>query len=289
MACNRVEGPDFICIGMAKAGTGWLFDQLQHHPDFWMPPVKEIRYLNRSVPKLETAKEKLERIRDRKGPSALSIANADPKVAFLQEAVSLADQPMNLRKYASLFRFKGDLLSGDITPGYNRLGEAIIGELARELPKVKVILLVRDPISRAWSHLSMLSRQNKLDASTLNNAAKFTDFFVASNMRDASFPTEIAKRWSSFAELGQFRYFFFDEIVAEPDKARHDILCYLGGEPTKGSWGLPAGFNRKASKAKVVLTEPVRAVLVEQFKDEIRACAEIFGGYAIEWAAQYGI
>ena len=39
-------GPDFICIGMQKAGTGWAYDQLQYHPDFWMPPVKEIHYLD---------------------------------------------------------------------------------------------------------------------------------------------------------------------------------------------------------------------------------------------------
>ena len=41
---SRVAGPDFICVGMPKAGTGWLFDQLRYHPDFCVPePVK--RYL----------------------------------------------------------------------------------------------------------------------------------------------------------------------------------------------------------------------------------------------------
>jgi hypothetical protein len=35
------DGPDFLCVGVPKAGTGWLFDQLNAHPDFWMPPVKE--------------------------------------------------------------------------------------------------------------------------------------------------------------------------------------------------------------------------------------------------------
>jgi hypothetical protein len=33
-----------------RAGTGWLYDQLKHHPDFWLPPVKELDYLNHSKP-----------------------------------------------------------------------------------------------------------------------------------------------------------------------------------------------------------------------------------------------
>ena len=41
------SGPDFLCIGAQKAGTGWLYEQLRHHPDFWMPPMKELHYFDR--------------------------------------------------------------------------------------------------------------------------------------------------------------------------------------------------------------------------------------------------
>ncbi len=50
------EGPDFICIGLPKAGTGWLYDQLDNHPDFWMPPVKELLYLEAAVSKMRFVK-----------------------------------------------------------------------------------------------------------------------------------------------------------------------------------------------------------------------------------------
>ena len=39
-------GPDFLCVGAQKAGTSWLYKQLSGHPDFWMPPWKELHYLN---------------------------------------------------------------------------------------------------------------------------------------------------------------------------------------------------------------------------------------------------
>ena len=46
LAAGDTRGPDFICIGAQKAGTRWLFDQLAFHPGFWMPPIKELHYLN---------------------------------------------------------------------------------------------------------------------------------------------------------------------------------------------------------------------------------------------------
>ena len=36
----------FLCIGAQKAGTTWLFINLQMHPEIWLQPVKEVHYLN---------------------------------------------------------------------------------------------------------------------------------------------------------------------------------------------------------------------------------------------------
>ena len=60
LAADDTRGPDFICIGAQKAGTRWLFDQLAFHPGFWMPPVKELHYLNRSKRFLRFAQPLLE-------------------------------------------------------------------------------------------------------------------------------------------------------------------------------------------------------------------------------------
>ncbi|MEM7200738.1 MAG: sulfotransferase [Planctomycetota bacterium] len=36
--------PHFLCIGTQKAGTTWLYHNLDRHPQVWMPPVKEVFY-----------------------------------------------------------------------------------------------------------------------------------------------------------------------------------------------------------------------------------------------------
>src|SRR5436309_13187492 len=43
---SRGAGPDFICIRAHKGGTTWLYQQLDSHPDFWMPPIKELHYFD---------------------------------------------------------------------------------------------------------------------------------------------------------------------------------------------------------------------------------------------------
>ena len=34
--------PDCIGIGAQKAGTTWLFENLDRHPEIWMAPIKEV-------------------------------------------------------------------------------------------------------------------------------------------------------------------------------------------------------------------------------------------------------
>src|SRR3954467_511239 len=138
-----VDGPDFICIGMPKAGTGWFYDQLSHHPDFWMPPAKELHYLDRTVPRLKNSRQLLEKWEimaeraERHG-----FAWGEPERAFLEDVVSCAGQPMDIARYARLFRHKGDLLSGDTSPGYCTLTEDVVAEIAAKLPLTKIVLLV---------------------------------------------------------------------------------------------------------------------------------------------------
>ena len=166
---TTVEGPDFICIGMAKAGTGWLFDQLKVHPDFWLPPVKELSYLSRSKPRLKAARKTHERARDRPDWE-------DRDFQFLEEAVALAREPRDIARYAALYRHKGNQKSGDITPGYGLISEDVIGEIAERLPHVKVIYLVREPIARLWSHINLFYNRDKFDAALLENTSRFADY-----------------------------------------------------------------------------------------------------------------
>lgn len=287
-----LEGPDFICVGMAKAGTSWLFDQLQYHPDFWMPPVKELQYLNHPFPKLKNVEKHL-RLLERRAARARMRARSKRRPgdardnAFLRDAQALSGRPMDICQYAALFRHKGNLLSGDISPPYAALSDEVVVQVARLLPNVRVLLLVRDPVERAWSNLCMGHRRGNVDSGLLDDPIRFRSFFEEEKLDDRLFPTKIVERWSRCAPNVRFRHVLFDDISSEADRVRQEILLFLGANPDKDSGELPPHYNRKANAAKLVLSDAIKAILVEHFQDELRACADLFGGRAQDWMTRY--
>jgi hypothetical protein len=278
--------PDFLCVGMVKAATDWLFDQLRPHPDFWIPPVKELRYLNLEVPRMDNTVRKLSRHRP---GQELRSADGEVDLAFLRAAAALAERPRDLDGYGALFRFKGNRLSGDISPGYYDLNGDTITAIGQRFPELKIVLLAREPLERVWSHICMRQREGHFDAELLKDVAAFASWFAASEVRRACFATQVARNWRHFAPEIRFRHFLFDEVERTPRQARADIISYLGGDPRKRSGRLAADYNRKANAPKLAMPEPIKAFLLDELAEEIRSSARLFGGHAESWPARYGL
>ena len=286
--------PDFICIGMQKAGTGWLFDQLQFHPDFWMPPIKQLHYLEHERTRTGTAEKFLRIARRNPARSKARLSHRreldEGDVAFLERYVSYEGEPMDIERYVALFRYKGERLSGEINSGYSGLGEQTITALARRLPKLRIFIILRDPVVRAWSQVSMACRNENFNAGLLRDPPQFRTWLETSAaIKKVAYPSQIVERWSRAAPNLEFRHFFFELVASKPAEARRQILLFLGADPQKPSGVLDAGHNRKSTDQKLPLTEPIKAVLIGHFADELRASARMFGGPAEVWAAQYGV
>jgi len=278
---------------MPKAGTQWLFDQLQSHPDFWMPPIKEIYYLDKRIPRLKGAKRLLRKIEDSPERMERRSANRRPwdtrDSAFLKTAARISGEEMSLDLYDELFQCRGSSLSGDITPNYCRLPDEAVERIARRFPEIRIVLLVRDPVSRVWSHLCMWHRQEKFDEALLRDADTFREFLKNNeHLLSISFASQTAARWAKLAPEIAFRYFFLDDIAARPEQTRRDIITFLGGDAAKPPRFAP-NFNRKSETAKLTLTDDIKAVLVHRFAQELRDCAVAFGGHAAGWPARYGV
>ena len=285
---DMTSGPDFLCIGMGKSGTGWLYDQCLHHPDFWMPPIKELHYLDREQPRMITAEALLGRLLDRHEEEGGGPWSGDDKkeLKFLKEAIEARRKHMDLEFYASMFRFKDERRSGDISPSYCSMPEDLIAQVLGRFPKIKVILMMRDPVARAWSHFAMKNRGKKVATDKLRDPEKFMRVFEGSKAFRKGSPATITQKWLRHVPPGQYRYYFFDDLQSDPEGLRCDILQFLGADPGKGD--LDPGHNRKADKPKIDITPEIEAVLAEKFSGELRACAAIFGGHAAQWARKYG-
>ena len=266
--------PDFLCVGAQKAGTSWLYGQLERHPDFWMPPVKELHYLNSLN---RTRRFHPPRCRDQRD------------TCFLDGMKNLsALSYINLENYGRLFEQKGSLVSGDISPAYSTVSDEIIQRVVSSFPNLKVIFLARDPVERAWSQLSMGVRLGTISPFDATDADEVIRNLLNPGVLLRSHPSKIVARWRRYVRPDFFRIFFFDDLQKNPAELRRSILQFLGADPNKPSGGLKADENQDAKTRKLRLTDKVRSSVAKFFEDELKACATELGGPAKKWPARYG-
>ena len=271
---TRRPGPDFLCIGAHKAGSTWLYQQLDSHPDFWMPPVKELHYLNQ-----------LSRVQRAAGPRCRDERDR----RFLERLQSLSAEPgIDLENYGRLFEPKASLLSGDISPNYSTLGNKVIRQVVGYFPNLKVMFLARDPVERVWSHLSMEVYYRQIEPFDVTNIDEVNRNLLRRGMLLRSYPSAVVARWKRYVHPAQFRVYFFDDLQSNPAELRRSILCFLGADPDKPGSRLTADYNSWTKMEKLPLTDKVRSHLAKFFKKELKSCAARLGGPAREWPARYG-
>jgi hypothetical protein len=266
--------PDFLCVGAQKAGTSWVYRQLEPHPDFWMPPMKELHYL-----------DNLNRTRRFRSPRC----NDERDVSFLESIKDLSLRShIDLESYGRLFCHKGPLLSGDISPAYSTLSDEVIERVVNYFPNLKVIFLARDPVERAWSQLSMGVRLGMIKPFDPTNAEEVIRNLLNPGVLIRSHPSKVVARWKRYVPAEQFRVYFFDDLKENPAELRRCILLFLGGDPGKPSGKLKPSDNSDTAREKLRLTAKVRARIAKFFEQELKVCAEELGGPAKSWPTRYG-
>jgi hypothetical protein len=266
--------PDFLCVGAHKSGTTWLYQQLDSHPDFWMPPVKELHYL-----------DQLSRVQRISSPRCRD----ERDLRFLENIRILsAEQHMDLERYAQLFEPKASLLSGDISPNYSTLGNEVIRRVIGYFPNLKVIFLARDPVERVWSHLSMEVRYRQIEPFDATDIDQVNRNLLRRGMLLRSYPSAIVARWKRNVHPDRFRIYFFDDLKRNPAELRCSILRFLGADPDKPSRRVTTDYSSWAGMERLPLTDKVRSHLAQFFKKELKLCAARLGGPARDWPARYG-
>jgi hypothetical protein len=281
-------GPDFLYIGCPKAGSRWLYDQLRAHEAFWMPPIKEIHYLDRYEAGRDIAgKAPLFEARQRrkKGLPTGKDHRLERSAAAFIDQVRRDGGPRDLDWYASLFRWKGDLLSGDITPAYATLSPRMIDLVTARFPDLRLILFIRDPVARAWSQVcgDLLRRGGIVP----KEWPELVSFLTSERVAAGSYPSRIFARWRQQVPAERIFVGFFDQLVAAPDVLRADLLRFLGAGSSPPA--IEVGFDRKREVLRAPCPPQIQQRLVDWFSDELEACARVFGGPAIHWPVRYSL
>jgi sulfotransferase family protein len=204
--------PDFLIIGPQRTGTTWLHAQLRFHPEIFLSEPKEIFFFSRiktpESPKFQS---------DDLG-WYLRFFRDPPWRWAAKNAITLA-------RYGELYRPR---VRGEATATYAALDPDVIAEIAALNPQLKAILMIRDPVERAWSHAKKdLVRKRKLSVADVPDA-EFQAFFRDDYQRRCARYGETYDNWAAHLGAEDVLVRAFDEIGSDPERMLLDVMRFLG-------------------------------------------------------------
>jgi hypothetical protein len=213
--------PDFLIVGAMKSGTTSLHHILAHHESVFMP-VGEVYFF--SVDDVEQHPE-----------------------FFLETSNGWSSHDYEkcferyLSWYGALFRDAHDgQLIGERSTSYMASKKAP-ERIARLLPAVKLIFMLRDPVLRAYAHYWHLVRTGRAIYS-FEQSIQYTP----GTLLQRSYYSRQIKRFKHHFPDESMRFVVFEAFVSHPQHVVDEICEWLGLEDTVNTRVLDTRRNRGA-------------------------------------------
>lgn len=195
MKSNKNTKPNFLCVGAQKAGTTTLHDILKQHPDIYLPDTKEAHFFDMDE-------------------------HYDRGFSWWLETY--------------FPRYENEKIMGAITPEYLYF-EEVPKRIFKDLKDTKIIIVLRNPIDRAFSHYKM-SLKRGYETESFEKAIKLEknriteDYFQKNHFSYTSrgFYSSQIERYLKYFPAENILFLVFEEdIVKNIDKTINIILSFL--------------------------------------------------------------
>lgn len=186
--------PGFICIGAQKCGTTTLHNILNQHSDICLPPSKEAHFFH------------------------------------LDDEYSKGMSHWMRQHFRN---YQGQELVGVVTPEYLYF-ENSAPRIKQSLPDTKLVVIIRDPVDRAYSNYLMSWRRG-IESEKFLDALELEDFRIHNGLFEKINFSYIsrglyAKQISNYLSLfgrEQIHIMLFEELVSNPKETIEGLLCFL--------------------------------------------------------------
>jgi hypothetical protein len=175
--------PNFLYVGVDKAGSSWLHEALLQHPEIYLSPAKDLYFFDRYY--------------DR-----------------------------GLAWYADQFRGAqpSHRILGEICPDYLAAADAP-ARIAGDLPGVRVMVTLREPVSRAVSSY-LYMRKHGLGPATFREALdSYPDL-----IEHGRYATQL-RRYSEHLDQDHIYIGLFDDLQDNPQGFIDGVVAWMGLEP----------------------------------------------------------
>lgn len=293
--------PDFICIGPEKTGTTWLHKNLQQHPHIFLPYPKEVRYFwekvflcpettdnfwlkftsshwhYRSIRRyaLVSAYHNFNNLFHFKFNPLIHRCSWDWKYLFSRHSDTW---------YNSLFNEEKNIITGDISPLYYRLPEIEIERISQKFPHVKIIILLRNPIDRAWSKAKMNLCVHQKQTFTKVTAEDWYRAFDEEFSYLPSYQTLISN-WQKYFSPEQVKVFFYETILDNNWNFLQEICNFIQVDINKFPPSLQQHISKKINAGLKIDIPPQYAnYLASLYKNCIQEMCQQYQMYPQQWA-----
>ena len=242
--------PNFIIIGAPKCATSWLQAALAQHPQVRIVP-DEIEYFSSHI--------------DR------------PLQWYLSRFEGLAKPEIEQETAAG-----ERLVLGEKSAGYCGISPARIKLVHRLLPDARLILMIRDPVSRHWSHakryFSKVKSQRK-GYQSLESRQQLYEFFTRTR-RFSEFSRTV-ENWTKVYPSERMLVISQEEAFANPVREFERALRHINIAGGEGLMKMKrVQRNNKNSGPVVSMPDDVKEYLERMFAEERRNLPDIIKTYA---------
>lgn len=270
----------YLNIGAMKAGTTWLYRQLEQHPDILFSPEKELHYHASRDGDNEALSLKYRVTRARNALARAPGGRLSPAArrALAWYIPYVVSPPLSARWYRR--RFPRRVPDGAYCADFSNLTAVIDDggwEHVRDLAKtVRLSYVLRHPVQRVWSHLKFL---RQLGTSRAATQAMTPETIRALDVRYGlwrhSQYSKTLERLRRHFDSHELKIVFYDDIAVRPEQVLRELEDFLAiGHHSYAADKLARRINVSAAGVAEI-PDTVQATFAQRLQDELAALRDL--------------
>ena len=233
-AVAAMTAPDFFLAGPQRTGSTWLHQVLSEHPELQLSSPKEIFYWNL----------------------------VDKPEHFQHTTTELA-------WYLGHFANAGGRTCGEATASYAAMTDELIENVTTLLPDLRVVITVRHPIERLWSHAKHEFAFRGLGSIENATEAQLIEFGNSPYHQRCGIYSRMIEQWSQNLRPGHLHVGLFDDIARRPLAFAQDAARFLGVSDDPRHLERKIDHNPNPTPRDARFPERFRPELEAMYRDEI--------------------
>lgn len=191
----------------------------------------------------------------------------------------------SLTNYLNIFEGGRNKIKGEVIPGYGLIPRIRIRFIHWMNPKLKIILILRDPIDRAWSHAKMALTADGKSIDDISDR-QFIKHFHSSLSTSKGDYEKIYNNWMSVFPIDQIHIIFNEDIKNSPLITLQQVFGFLDIRRVinKDEYDLKKQVNKGIN---IKIPTKFKIELLSIYKDKMNRYPELFGPKAEKWMSKY--